>query len=42
MSPEAVIYDKARNNELSAAADWDVLRFTTRHIEQECREQRVW
>ena len=35
MSPEAVIYDKARNNEISAAADWDVLRFTTRHIEQE-------
>ncbi|WP_035558086.1 endonuclease domain-containing protein [Hymenobacter sp. IS2118] len=35
MSPEAVIYDKARNNEIAAAADWDVLRFTTRHIEQE-------
>lgn len=35
MSPEAVIYDKARNNEITAGANWDVLRFTTRHIEQE-------
>lgn len=34
MKPEAVIYDKARNNEISAVADWDVLRFTTQHIEQ--------
>jgi len=35
MNPEAVIYDKARSNEIAAVADWDVLRFTTRHIEQE-------
>lgn len=34
MNPEAVIYDKARNNEISAVADWDVLRFTTQHIEK--------
>gem|GEM_PF-5105049 len=34
MQPETVIYDKMRNNEIAAVADWDVLRFTTRHIEQ--------
>lgn len=34
MKPEAVIYDKARNNEIAAVADWDVLRFTTQHIEK--------
>lgn len=35
MKPEAVIYDKARNNEISAVADWDVLRFTTKHIQED-------
>ncbi|RZK27324.1 MAG: DUF559 domain-containing protein [Hymenobacter sp.] len=35
MHPEAVRYDKARNNEIAAVAGWDVLRFTTRNIEEE-------
>lgn len=35
MKPEAVMYDKVRNNEISAVADWDVLRFTTQHIEKD-------
>lgn len=35
MHPEAVRYDKARNNEIAAGADWDVLRFTTRNLTQE-------
>ena len=35
MHPEAVRYDKARNNEIAAGADWDVLRFTTRNITDE-------
>jgi very-short-patch-repair endonuclease len=34
-SYEAVIYDKVRNNEIEAVANWDVLRFTTLHIEKE-------
>ena len=35
MKPEAVRYDKGRNNEIAAIADWHVLRFTTRNIEEE-------
>ncbi len=35
MKPDAVRYDKGRNNEIAALADWHVLRFTTRNIEQE-------
>ena len=35
MQSEAVIYNKMRNNEIAAVADWDVPRFTTRHIEQD-------
>ncbi|SDY29799.1 endonuclease domain-containing protein [Hymenobacter psychrophilus] len=35
MHPDAVRYDKARNNEIAAVAGWDVLRFTTRNIEEE-------
>lgn len=35
MHPNAVRYDKARNNEIAAVAGWDVLRFTTRNIEEE-------
>lgn len=34
MQPEAVIYDKVRNNEISAVADWDILRFTTVHVQE--------
>ena len=30
----AVMYDKARNNEIEAVANWSVLRFTTNDIEQ--------
>ncbi len=32
MQPQQVFYDKTRNNEIAAVADWDVLRFTTEHI----------
>ena len=32
---EDVISDKKRNNEVSAVANWRVLRFSTRHIEKE-------
>jgi very-short-patch-repair endonuclease len=35
MHPDAVRYDKARNNEITAVAGWDILRFTTRNIEEE-------
>ncbi|WP_375418688.1 endonuclease domain-containing protein [uncultured Hymenobacter sp.] len=35
MPPEAVRYDKARNNDIAAGANWDVLRFTTRNITEE-------
>lgn len=35
MQPDAVRYDKARNNEIAAVAGWDILRFTTRDIEEE-------
>ena len=35
MKYDAVIYDKVRNNEIEAVADWDVLRFTTLHIEKQ-------
>ncbi len=32
MKPEQVIYDKGRNNEIAAVANWAVLRFTTKHL----------
>ncbi|MGM9509576.1 endonuclease domain-containing protein [Larkinella sp. GY13] len=32
MKPEQVIYDKTRNNEITAVANWAVLRFTTKHL----------
>lgn len=32
MKPEQVIYDKSRNNEIAAVANWAVLRFTTKHL----------
>ena len=32
---EDVMYDKKRNNEVSAVANWRVLRFSTKNIEQE-------
>jgi very-short-patch-repair endonuclease len=32
MKPEQVIYDKHRNNQISAVANWSPLRFTTRHL----------
>ena len=35
MKPDAVRYDKGRNNEIAAIADWHILRFTTRDIEEE-------
>lgn len=35
MHPEAVRYDKGRNNEIAAIANWHILRFTTRNIEEE-------
>ena len=35
MQPEQVIYDKGRNNEITAVANWAVLRFTTRHLMNE-------
>lgn len=35
MKPEQVIYDKNRNNQISAVADWTPLRFTTKHLYEE-------
>lgn len=32
MKPEQVIYDKHRNNQISAVANWSPLRFTTKHL----------
>lgn len=35
MRPEQVIYDKDRNNQISAVANWSPLRFTTKHLYKE-------
>lgn len=35
MQPDQVIYDKGRNNEIAAVANWAVLRFTTKHLMNE-------
>ncbi len=35
MQPERVVYDKGRNNEITAVANWAVLRFTTQHLMHE-------
>lgn len=35
MRPDQVIYDKGRNNEITAVANWAVLRFTTKHLMEE-------
>lgn len=35
MQPEQVIYDKGRNNEITAVANWAILRFTTKHLLEE-------
>ncbi len=35
MGPEQVIYDKSRNNEIAAVANWAVLRFTTKHLTEQ-------
>ena len=35
MQPEQVIYDKNRNNQIAAVANWATLRFTTKHIVEE-------
>ena len=35
MKPEQVIYDKHRNNQISAVANWSPLRFTTKHLVNE-------
>lgn len=32
MQPEQVIYDKNRNNQIAAVANWSTLRFTTKHL----------
>lgn len=32
MKPEQVMYDKHRNNQISAVANWSPLRFTTKHL----------
>jgi len=35
MQPEQVIYDKNRNNQIAAVANWATLRFTTKHLVEE-------
>ena len=35
MKPEQVIYDKNRNNQIAAVANWATLRFTTKHLVEE-------
>lgn len=35
MKPEQVIYDKNRNNQIAAVANWATLRFTTKHLIEE-------
>ena len=35
MRPEQVIYDKNRNNQIAAVANWATLRFTTKHLVEE-------
>ncbi|WP_041257763.1 endonuclease domain-containing protein [Fibrella aestuarina] len=38
MKPEQVVYDKNRNNQISAVANWTPLRFTTKHLIHEMPE----